>query len=353
MHLSEAAHQAWPPFVLVTGLLLIGIVAHADGLFEHVGGLLERLPGGSTVLLGASTLVVVAVTAVLNLDTAVVFLTPVIVIAARRRQVDEQPFLYAAVFVANASSLYLPGSNLTNLLVLSRDPISGGTFAARFLAPALAATVATAAGLYLLFRSRLRAGPRPAPNSRVSPAGGRLGMLGALAAAGLTLGLPQPALPVLGVGLVAVAIEVARRRLRLGHVVRAVGPGVLLALFLTSVALGVLARSWGGPAQLIAGAGRWETAAIGAVAAIVLNNLPATVLLSAHALPHPRALLIGLNIGPNLAVTGSLSAYLWIRAARQIGASPSIKAFSRRGIVLAPLAILAALSAASVFSTPN
>jgi arsenical pump membrane protein len=353
MRVSDAASQAWPPFVLVTGLLLIGVVAHADGLFERVGGLLERLPGGPTVLLGASALVVVVVTAVLNLDTAVVFLTPVLVIAARRRGVDEQPFLYAAVFMANASSLYLPGSNLTNLLVLARDPVPGGTFAARLLAPAVAATIATAVGLYLLFRSRLRAPVRTTASNGVRPTGGQLGMLGALAAAGLTLALPHPALPVLAVGLLAVGIEIAGGRLDIRSVIRAVGPGVLLALFLASVALGVLARAWDGPAQLVAEAGRWETAAVGAVAAIVVNNLPATVLLSAHPLPHPRALLIGLNIGPNLAVTGSLSAYLWIRAGRQVGATPSIKAFSRRGILLAPLAILAALAAASLLSSPH
>lgn len=350
MRLSDAAHQAWPPFVLVTGLLLIGIVAHSDGLFDRVAGLLGRLPGGPTVLFGASALVVAVVTAVLNLDTAVVFLTPMIVVAARRRGFDEAPFLYAAVFMANASSLYLPGSNLTNLLVLSRDPVTGGTFAARLLAPALAATAATAVGLYVLFRSRLR-GSRTNASDAVPAAGGRLGMLAALAAAGLTLGLPQPALPVLGVGLITVALQVARGRLQLGGAIRAVGPGVLLTLFLASVALGVLARTWDGPAQLVAGAGRWETAAIGAMAAVLVNNLPATVLLSAHALPHPRALLIGLNIGPNIAVSGSLSAYLWIRSARQIGASPSVRAFSRRGILLGPLAMLAALTAASVFST--
>ncbi len=124
-------------------------------------------------------------------------------------------------------------------------------------------------------------------------------------------------------------------------------------LFLASVALGVLARSWNGPARLVAGASRWETAGIGAVAAVVVNNLPATVLLSAGAVPHPRALLIGLNIGPNLAVTGSLSAYLWIRAARQVGARPSITAFSARGVLLAPLAILTALAAASLLSSPS
>ncbi len=353
VHLSDAAHQAWPPFVLVTGLLLIGIVANADGLFDQVGGLLERLPGGSIGLFVAGALVVVVVTAVLNLDTAVVFLTPVVVIAARRRGLDEEPFLYAAVFMANASSLYLPGSNLTNLLVLSRDPVSGGVFAGRLLAPAVAATIATGAGLLLLYRSRLRGSSGPRAGDGLKREKGRIGMFAAIAAAGLTLGLPQPALPVLGVGLAAAGIEIARGRLAIGSVVKAVGPGVLLALFLASVVLGVLARTWDGPAQLVAGAGRFETAWIGAGAAIVVNNLPATVLLSAHSLPHPRALLIGLNIGPNLAVTGSLSAYLWFRAARQVGARPSIKAYSRRGVVLGPLAILMALAATSVFSSPS
>lgn len=96
-----------------------------------------------------------------------------------------------------------------------------------------------------------------------------------------------------------------------------------------------------------------ETAAIGALTAIAVNNLPAAVLLSAHAAPHPRALLIGLNLGPNLAVTGSLCAYLWIRAARQVQAATSIRAFSRYGVVLATLAILSALTAASVLSAPS
>ena len=32
-----SAGQAWPPFVLVTGLLLIGAAASADGLFDALG----------------------------------------------------------------------------------------------------------------------------------------------------------------------------------------------------------------------------------------------------------------------------------------------------------------------------
>ncbi|MBS1860128.1 MAG: hypothetical protein JSS68_00300 [Actinobacteria bacterium] len=93
------------------------------------------------------------VTAVLNLDTAVVFLTPVLVFAARRRRVAVEPFLYGCVFMANASSLFLPGSNLTNLLVLdAHEGASGAGFAAQMLPLALTAAVVTAIGVAILFR---------------------------------------------------------------------------------------------------------------------------------------------------------------------------------------------------------
>jgi arsenical pump membrane protein len=347
VHLSAAAEQAWPPFVLVSGLLLIGLVAHRDGLFEQAGRYLQALPGPPVVLFSACLLLVAAVTAVLNLDTAVVFLTPVLVHAARARGVDEEGFLYGAVYMANASSLYLLGSNLTNLLVLGHQPFSGATFAAHMLAMALAATLSTALGLFVLFRRRLRAATTRHPQ-RLGWGASGLGLPGALAAAVLTIALRNPAIPVFGLGLILVTIEVARGRLRWREVVRAVGPVVLVSLFLVCVALGALARSWDGPAHLLAGAGRWETTGIGALASVTINNLPAAVLLSAHPVSHPSALLLGLNVGPNIAATGSLSAFLWWRAAQQVHAQPSLVAFSRRGAPLALFAIVLALAATAI-----
>jgi arsenical pump membrane protein len=344
MRLEEAVRQAWPAFVLVTGLLLVGLAAHSDGLFAQAGRLLERVPGPAVTLLAASMLLVTVVTAVLNLDTAVVFLTPVVVLAARRRGVDEEPFLFAAVFMANASSLYLPGSNLTNLLVLDRHPVSGSAFASQMLAAALVATLVTAAGLAFVFRRQLRAvKTRPMREAREPPS--RVGLLAALAAAGLTLAFRNPAPEVLGVGIVAVAIQLARRQLEPAQIRRAVGPLALTGLFALSVAVGILARGWSGPAQLLDHAGLWGTAGIGAIASIAINNLPAAMLLSARPVSHARALLLGLNLGPNLAVTGSLSAYLWFKAARQLDTRPSLLAFTRRGLLLAPVAIIAALAA--------
>src|SRR5438132_1006592 len=138
-----SARQAWPPFVLVAGLLLVGAAAAADGLFEALGALLARTSLGARSLLLTLLALVAVVTATLNLDTSVVFLTPVLVHAARHRGLDERPFLYGSVFMANAASLLLPGSNLTNLLVLRHDPMSGAAFATRMLPAWLVACALT------------------------------------------------------------------------------------------------------------------------------------------------------------------------------------------------------------------
>lgn len=348
--IGDAAAQAWPAFVLVSGLLLVGLAAGEDGVFDWLAGRLGALQLSGRVQFACALGAIAVVTALLNLDTAVVFLTPLLVGLARLTGFDEEPYLYATVFMANASSLFLPGSNLTNLLVLAREDVPGGVYAARMLPAALAATLVTACGLLLLFRRRLGARRPPAvaeADQRSGATPGAVGLVAAVVAATLTVVLPSPALPVLGVGLAAVALQLRAGRFRLGRLRAALSPGVTVGLFLLSVALGTLARSWDGPSQLIDAAGRWGTAAAGAIGAVSLNNLPASVVLSAHDLPHPRALLIGLNLGPNLAVTGSLSAFLWFQAARQVGASPSARAFSRRGVPLALAAMCASILALS------
>jgi arsenical pump membrane protein len=125
-------------------------------------------------------------------------------------------------------------------------------------------------------------------------------------------------------------------------------PRVLIGLFLLAVAVGSVGRWWHGPEHLVNSFDRWQTAATGAIAAICLNNLPAAMLLSASPPAHSRALLIGLNLGPNLAVTGSLSAVLWLRVARSNDATPSARTYTLIGLVLVPLSIAAALAALAV-----
>ncbi|HVS98930.1 MAG TPA: SLC13 family permease [Solirubrobacterales bacterium] len=356
--MSPALRQSWPPFVLIAGLLLIGLLANRDGLFAWAGARLQALPGGDLALLGAALLLDAVVTAVLNLDTAVVFLTPVLVIAARRRRVAVEPFLYGCVFMANASSLFLPGSNLTNLLVQgAHGGGSGASFAARMFPLAITAALVTAAGVMALFRpqlsprrgGRLVVGPKTIHIDKFSAHRHLVvgtGLLATVAAIVLVLALHPPAaaaLAVLAVGLVATAVELARSRVEPAAVWRVLGLPSLLAAFVLTVALGTLARHWDGPARLIAGASGPETAVLAALSTAFVNNLPAAALYSAHAVDHPRMLLLGLNVGPNLAVTGALSALLWFRAAREVGARPSPLEFSRRGIPLALAALLAAI----------
>jgi len=327
-----AARQAWSPFTLVAGLLLVGTAAAGDGLFGAAGAGLARSRLGNRALLVSLLGLVAVVTALLNLDTSVVFLTPVLVHAARGRGLDERPFLYGSIFMANAASLLLPGSNLTNLLVLRSDPQYGASFAAHMLPAWLVACAITAVFVTLAFPA---GDAKPHLPAEPPPTRLRAGAASVLAAAVLVVALRNPALPVLAVGLAAAALQRPRPRLDVR---------LLALLFALTVGLGTLARVWHGPARLLESSGAWAVAGLGAAAALVVNNLPATVLLAARAPAHPDALLLGLDLGPNLAVTGSLSAVLWLQAAGAVGARPSVATYTRLGVVLVPVTLAATLA---------
>ena len=151
-----SASQVWPPFVLVTGLLLVGIVADDDGLFKYAGQQLAAFSANGYVLMAGTTILIGAVTAVLNLDTSVAFLTPVLIYAARSRGAGEAPLLYGCLLLSNAGSLFLPGSNLTNLIVLGHLHLTGAQFFSVMWAPALAALLLTAAIIAVVQRRDLR-----------------------------------------------------------------------------------------------------------------------------------------------------------------------------------------------------
>jgi arsenical pump membrane protein len=345
---TESAGHVWEPFVLVAGLLLVGLVAHGDGVFEAIAARLARTPGGPGHLLVVLLLLTAAVTAVLNLDTSVAFLTPILVLTARRRGAPEAPFVYGAVLMSNSASLLLPGSNLTNLLVLHRENPSGAAFAAR-MGPAWVVAVACTIAFLLIRYRRALAHPAAFPRGSgpvVSTAPvRRLGVVATAIAALVVVFLRAPALPVLALGIVVVAV----RRYRQDEIIDAVNPATLFGLYGICVALGALATVWTGPGRLVATASPLAAATIGALAAVALNNLPAAVLLGTGAVASPDALLLGLNLGPNLAVTGSLSAVLWLQSARRTGSQPSLRTFSRLGIILVPLSIAACLACLAVW----
>ena len=286
---------------------------------------------------------VAAVTVVLNLDTSVVFLTPILLHVARRRGVNETANLYGAIFMANASSLLLPGSNLTNLLVLSAHHVRGATFAATMFAPWCAALFVTWGVLAWWRRDDWRSGA--ASDEPVAPLRLDAGALGVVGAVVAMLAVANPAPAVAMVGVLASGAHVVRRRFSTRHAFDALSPFTLAGLFVVALALGAIARTWSAPARLLGAVGPWGSAGLGAALSNVVNNLPAAVVLSARAPAHPYALLLGLNIGPNLSVIGALSALLWLRVARHEGAAPSAARFSRVGLVLVPLTLAGALGA--------
>lgn len=330
---SNAASQAWPAFVLVAGLLLVGAAAAREGVFAEAGAVASRAPGGAAVLLVVLLLFVAVVTAVLNLDTAVVFMTPVLLHAARHRGVPDRPFLYGSVFMANSASILLPGSNLTNLIVLRHEHIKGSTFAARLAPSWVVAVTVTIVFILVAFRHDLAGRSVRKPEHVVFRP--RAGAVGIAAAVVLVLALPSPAVPVLVLGVVVALLT----RLSLRRAVTAANPALLVGVLGIAVALGTLARNVGWLSSLLDHAGRWQTAGIAAAAAVLVNNLPAAMMLSAHVPAHPRALLLGLDLGPNLFVTGSLSAVLWLQVARADGARPSIRRYALLGLVLVPLSL--------------
>jgi arsenical pump membrane protein len=339
----SAASQDWPPFVLVVGLLLIGLVAAADGLFSAAGQRLARIPGNGVVLFVGAVVLVAAVTATLNLDTSVAFLTPVLVYTARRRGEGEAPLLYGCLLLSNAGSLLLPGSNLTNLIVLGHLHLSGGQFLTK-MAPAWAASVlltALVVGVVERRSLRTRIG-RAAQADRPVPG---IGLAAVATAVLLVLVLRSPAIPVLVVGVIAVAVRLGQGRERSARVVEVLGLPVLVGLLGVAVALGTLGRAWSGPTHLLAHLGVWATGALAAAVSVLVNNLPAASLLAAQVPRHPFPLLVGLNVGPNLFVTGSLAWILWLRSARTAGAEPSVLKASRLGAIAVPLSMAAALGA--------
>jgi len=338
----HALRQTWPPFVLVAGLLLIGAVAATDRLFEGAGTWLARVPGNGLVLFGSLMGLVAAVTVVLNLDTSVVFLTPVVLHAARRRDLPEKAFLYGTVFMSNAASLLLPGSNLTNLLVLAGRQGAGSGFAAAMLPVWVTSVVLTGLVVGVWRRRDLRG--RGQRSCGVVPGRLGLGALGVVLAVLLVLGLRAPALPVLVVGVGCAIGQLVTGRASLTPLRRAVNPVLLGPLFVLATGLGTLARLWGAPARLMSDLGGPATSLLAVATASLLNNLPATMLLSSHVPVHPRALLLGLDLGPNLVVTGALSALLWLRVSRAEGAAPSVVTYSRVGVVVVATTVGAGLA---------
>ena len=244
----------------------MGLVADGDGLFAAGGHALARVSPNGVLLYAGTAVLVVTVTTLLNLDTSVTFLTPVLVYAARSRGEGEAPLLYGCLLLSNAGSLLLPGSNLTNLIVLGHLHLSGGAFLAHMALPALAAAAVTALVVGAVHHRALRTTVAPTVEPERPVLG--VGLVAVAIVTVLVVVLRAPALPVAAVGVAAVLLRLRPRPgaepISPRGALDILGVPVLVALFGLAVALGTLGRSWSGPATLLSHLNAWGTAAVAA-----------------------------------------------------------------------------------------
>jgi arsenical pump membrane protein len=335
--------STWPPFVLVAGLLLIGHVASGEGVFRLLGSWCGRAPGGARGTFLVTMGAVALVTAVLNLDTSVVFMTPVALQAARAEGADETAFLFGTIFMSNSASLLLPGSNLTNLLVWSHHHASGAQFARHMAWPWIVSVAITVLVVGAWRWRPLGKSVRPTATDRSFEFGP--GLVAGLFAVVAMLALTEPAPWVCAAGVIAEIVAWRRRHLALSSALTAINPVTLGALFVIAVVIGTVARATTWSAHLLHHTTVLVTVAVSAGVSLVINNLPAASLFAARGVSHPFALLLGLDLGPNIFVTGALSSLLWLRIARQNDARASILTFTAVGsvVALASLACTVAL----------
>jgi arsenical pump membrane protein len=355
------ARRLGPVIGFLAAVLVLAQLCDDEGLFHACGTWMARRSGGRARRLLAQVFAAAsAITAVLSLDATVVLLTPVVYATAAQLRARPRPHVYACTHLANSASLLLPVSNLTNLLAFAASGLAFPRFAALMALPWLAAIATEYLVLSRFFAADLAAGDRRETRARQAPGGAPVFVLVVMAAtlagfvAASAAGV-NPAWAACAGGAVLAARALAQRR----TTVTAVGRSAAVPFLVFVLALGIVVQA------VVTGGLGWllgplipggtslpallGTAALSAVLANLINNLPAVLVLLPLAAPSGPgavlAVLVGVNIGPNLTYTGSLATLLWRRVLHERGTGPSLGEFTRLGLLTVPAGIAAAATA--------
>lgn len=351
-------------YLFLFGMMLLAELARSEGLFDWLAALAALRARGSPRRLFALVYAVgTVVTMLLSNDATAVVLTPAVGAVVRTARAAPLPYLFVCAFIANAASFTLPISNPANLVVFGDHLPPLLQWLARFALPSVVAIVVTFIALRLTQRRALGGAiAREVPVPPLS-AGARLAGVGiALTAAALLgasaadvpLGAPTALAAVLTVG-----VALARERRAPWRVLRGVAWSVLplvagLFVLVAAVDRTGLLTELGGALQSAAHTRHgaiWEVGIATALACNLTNNLPLALVagttLTASPLPTAlgSAVLVGVDLGPNLSVTGSLATILWLIALRREGEQVSAGRFLRLGVCVMLPALLLALAA--------
>jgi arsenical pump membrane protein len=364
--LSGAVHaigEGLDVYLFLIGMMLLAETARNEGVFDWMAGVAVGHARGSAARLflliyAAGTIV----TIFLSNDATAVVLTPAVLAAVRRANMQPRPYLLICALIANAASFVLPISNPANLVIFDARMPPLPQWLRVFLLPSVISIVATYLILYFLSKRQLT--DTSEDDSHVIPlTGAGKAALAGIVISGVVLlvasGLGwQLGAPTCTVGVLAVLMATLRNRRAALTVLRGVSWSIVplvAGLFMIVEALNrggmlqIAERAMRWAASLPTFAGKLTSGFAVALLSNGMNNLPVG-LASGSALRHAQlsgaiqhAVLIGVDLGPNLSVTGSLATILWLIALRREGVEITGWEFLKTGMIAMPLALLATL----------
>src|ERR1700733_8776371 len=363
---GRAVTKALDVCLFLIGMMLLSELAREHGVFDWLSSVAVRSANGSCSRLFALVYAVgTVVTMLMSNDATAVVLTPAILTAVRKSKVEPLPYLFVCAFIANAASFLLPISNPANLVVFDNQMPALGRWLVSFGVPSLLSIAATFIVLRWLFRKNLRGvinsdlEQHPLKSDEKLVLAGLAGMIVVLLTAsslGKDLGLPTCL-----AALVITAFVSMKERHNPLSLAREISWGTLAlvaGLFVMVDAMESIGAmrytgEWLAWAQTIGPVkGTFVTGFGIGVANKLVKNLPLGLIVgSTVQAAHAKglivdAVLIGVDLGPNLSITGSLATILWLIALRKEKLDVSFWDFLKVGAVAMPVALLASLGAA-------
>ncbi len=350
-------------YLFLIGMMVLAELARKNGLFDWLAAHAVSDARGSAEKLFALVYAVgIATTVLLSNDATAVVLTPAVYAAAKAAGAKPLPFLYICAFIANAASFVLPISNPANLVIFREHMPPLTSWLARFTVPSVIAIAATYAALRYSQRAALQ---QPIIKEIALPKLSRAGVMTACGIAVMAVALLGASalghdlgLPTFIAGVATMAAVLLSQRQSALPILRDVSWGVIAlvaGLFIIVEALdgtglvAALAKLLRDATDTSVSGAVWQSGVAVALATNLMNNLPAGLLagsaVNAAHVPEAvsSAVLIGVDLGPNLSITGSLATILWLVALRREGEDVSAVQFLKLGIVVMTPALILAL----------
>jgi arsenical pump membrane protein len=350
-------------YLFLIGMMLLSELAREHGVFDWLSSIAVRRARGSTARLFTLVYAIgTLVTIFMSNDATAVVLTPAILTVVRKARVKPLPYLFACALIANAASFVLPISNPANLVVFRQGMPPLGRWLVAFGVPSILSIATTYAVMRVLFSKDLKATIEETVDAKALTANGKLVLAGLelMVAVLLTASAQSKdlGLPTCLAALAVTAVVSIKARSNPTQLVKEISWGTLalvagLFIMVDAVeSVGAL-RYTEAALQWARGLAPVSSALVASftvgIANNLLNNLPLGLIAGAtlqatHATGLiANSILIGIDLGPNLAVTGSLATILWLIALRKEKLHVSFWDFLKVGMVAMPAAMLAAI----------